>query len=152
MDMVFVVGFNQCSIFFVAVIRQHDTMIFPEAKDKSNIIVQKFKDLKDYITGSSGSDHPRFKVPATDKMRSMCLDIYLDAFKKTLLSGNFKENWEICKGAEGFATLFRSCYCQYCGNTEFSHQDWIISRINIVRLLLHDDEFSHNLCIHSVGH
>lgn len=110
-------------------------MIFPETKDKSNIIVKKAKGFVNFITGSSGFNHPRFKVPTPDKMRSMCLNIYFDGFKEVLLSGNFKENWDICKAAADFATLFQSCYCQYCGNAEFSPRDWIIPRIIDVCLL-----------------
>ena len=134
----FLVAFDQHSIFSTAVIRQHDTMIFPEAKDKDNIFVRGFTSLVGYFTGSSsGSDHPKFKVPRPDKMRSMCLEIYLNPSKKRLLSGSFKAKWDISKAVEGFVSLFQSCYCQYYGASEISCQEWKISGIRNVRWLLH---------------
>ena len=113
-------------------------MIFPEAKDKSNIIVRHFTNLVGLFTGLSGSDHPKFKVPRPDNMRSMCLEIYLDPFKKCLLSGRFKAQWDISRAVEGFVSLFQSCLCQYCGTSESSYEEWKIAGIRDVRWLLHE--------------
>ena len=114
-------------------------MIFPEAKDKSNIFVRGLTSFVGFFTGSSsGSDHPKFKVPRPDKMRSMCLEIYLDPFKKRLLSGSFKAEWDISKAVEGFVSLFQSCYNQYYGTNETSYREWKIARIRDVRWLLHE--------------
>ena len=118
-------------------------MIFPEAKDKSNIFV---RGITSVVESFTGSDHPKFKVPRPDKMRSMCLEIYLDPFKKQLLTGSFKAEWDISKAVEGFVSLFQCCLYQYCGTSETSYRQWKISRICDVRWLLHEGcKFSCNV-------
>ena len=103
-------------------------MIYPEAKDKSTWGKRAWA----FFTGS-GSDHHRFEVPSPDKMRSKCLEIHLDAYKKLMLSGIFKGKFEICKAVEGFVSLFQCCLCQYYGSSEFSNNyPWEILRIKTV--------------------
>ena len=102
-----------------AKIRQFDTMIFPEAKDKSNII----QTLKKYIW-RTGSDHPTFSVPPLDEMRRMCMEFHLEPVKNKLLAGQFKEGFDISEAVEYFTGLYQCCYCQYYACVESHVYDW----------------------------
>ena len=101
-------------------------MIFPEAKDKSNIVKQ-LQSLKKYLTfWRSGSDHPTSSVPPLDdhEMRRMCMELHLEPLKAKLLAGQFKEGFEIFEAVEHFTGLYQCCYCQYYACVESRVYDW----------------------------
>ena len=121
-----------CSLH-AALIRQFDTIIFPEAKDKSATWPKRFWA---FFT-RSGPDQPKFEVPTPEKMRSKCLEIHLDPYKKQMLSGTFEEKFEICTAVEGVITLFQCCLCQYYGTGEVSdNYPWEIARVKTVSLFV----------------
>ena len=111
-------------------------MIFPEARDKSNIFSQAITRVIQIFTGP-GYDHPRFKVPPPDKMRCMCLEIHLVPLKNIMLSGDFSEGFEVCLAVEAFVSLFQCCLTQYCQKGQYRNE-WKISKVNEVSLSLHD--------------
>ena len=113
----------------VAHILQFDTMIFPEVKDKSNI----FKRFINYAFGAT-SNPPEFSVPPIDEMRQQCMTHYLDPFKYQLLTGQFKENFELFEVVDNFAELYQCCLCQYYGCSESQNQiyPWKEPKINVV--------------------
>ena len=106
-------------------------MIFPEAKDKSNIIKRTFNKLN-FWNKTPGSDHPTFNVPPTDEMRHMCMEFYLKPIKDKLLAGQFKEDFDISDAVEHFTGLYQCCYCQYYAFSEFQVYDWKIKSIKNV--------------------
>ena len=111
-------------------------MIFPETRDKSNIVSRTVTRVFETFTGP-GSDHPRFKVPTPDKMRCMCLEIHLVPSKDIMLSEEFPEGFEVCIAVEGFISLFQCCLTQYCQKGQYC-DEWKVSRVNEVSLSLHD--------------
>ena len=121
------------SILFVysAFIKQFDTMIYPEIKDNSWI-----NRASDKITGffGSGPDHPRFNVPSPYKMRMQCLKIYLEPYKRGLLSGEFDANFDIQNAVVHFTDLYYGCVYQYYGTT-WHVSDWEQQPLINVRLV-----------------
>ena len=113
---------------YTAQIRQFDTMIFPEAKDKYNI----FKRTFNKILWRTGSDHPTFSVPPPDEMRCICLDFHLEPVKGKLLTGQFEEGFDISEAVEHFIGLYQCCYCQYYACTELYVYEWKIMTIKNV--------------------
>ena len=113
----------------VASIRQFDTMIFPEQKNKASGITGWVNRGVEFITGS-GPDHPRFDVPSAYKMRLQCMKMYLEPYKRTLLRGEFQENFDISKAVTVITDLYKCCTHQYCGTSGAVHP-WEISLNNV---------------------
>ena len=111
-------------------------MIFPETKDKSNVVVRTAGKLWNILTGaSSESGHPRFNVPSTTDMRKMCLEIHLQSSRKVILEGNHSEKFEIKDAFEGCFSLWYSCFMQYVeykGNI----RDWNIEDVKTVSVII----------------
>ena len=103
-------------------------MIYPEYKDKSKGITSYLNRGVAYLTGS-GTDHPWFSVPPSDKMRAQCLRIHLEPYKKGLLEGTFQaNNCDVHSAVEQFRDLYNCCYHQHYGTT------WIISDWEVLTL------------------
>ena len=113
---------------YTAQIRQFDTMIFPEAKDKSNI----FKRTFNKILWRTGSDHPTFSVPPPDEMRHICMEFHFEHVKGKLLTGQFEEGFDIFEAVEHFTGLYQCCYCQYYACTELYVYEWEVKPIKNV--------------------
>ena len=115
---------------YTAQIRQFDTMIFPEAKDKSNIFKRTFTK---YIW-RTGSDHPTFSVPHPDEMRRMCMEFHLEPVKSKLLTGQltFKQGFDISEAVEHFIGLYQCCYCQHYACDESHVYHWEMKPIKNV--------------------
>ena len=115
---------------YSAIIKQLDTMIYPEIKDNSWL--NKARGLF-----GSGPDHPRFTVPSPHKMRMQCLKIYLEPYKRELLSGEFDANFDIQNAVVQFTDLYYGCVYQYYGTTQHVHvSDWDQHSLNNVRLII----------------
>ena len=108
-------------------IRQFDTMIYPEYKDKSRGFTSIWNMRVAFIIGA-WTDHPRFSVPPSDKMRAHCLRIHLEPYKKGLLEGTFQANFDVHSAVEQFIDLYNCCYRQHYGTT------WIISDWEVLTL------------------
>ena len=129
---------NPLHLMFVAQYRQFDTIIFPEAKDKSSIVVRGFKKGWAWLTGSAspGTGHPEFNVPDVLHIRNECLNFYLQSAKDVILNGSYPEYFEIKEITEKCYVLFHSCYLQRTEHRGSSH-DWIMYSVRNV---------SHELC------
>ena len=125
-----------CVNLHAEVIKQFDTMIFPEVKDKSNIVKRTAASVWNWFVGS-GSDHPKFTVPHSDDMRSVCMKIHLEPYKNGMLSGEFKGGFDVYRSVQGFTALYECCLTQYCGKETYAVNDWEISRIQKVRVSLY---------------
>ena len=123
-------------LIFAALYRQFDTIIFPEAKDKSNIFMRGLKRGWELMTGvgSSETDHPKFTVPDVSDIRNRCLDIYLQTPRNTILNGSYPEYFEIKEITENCFSLFQSCFLQLTEHRGRSH-DWNIPEVKNVSLL-----------------
>ena len=89
-------------------------MIFPETKDKSNVVIRTAGKVLKFFTGaSSDSGHPRFDVPNTTDMRKMCLEIHLRPSRNVILNGDYSEKFQIKTAVEKCFSLFHSCFVQY---------------------------------------
>ena len=118
------------------VVRQFDTMIFPEVKDKSGVVKRAANYLIGWIPGVElGSDHPKFTVPLPDDMRSTCMKIHLEPYKKGMLSGEFEGGFDVYRSVQDFTALYQCCLVQYCGKEIDAVNDWRFSRILIVSIL-----------------
>ena len=109
-----------------ALIRQFDTMIYPEIKDNSWLNRAKYG-----LSGifGSGPDHPRFNVPPPHKMREQCLKIYLEPCKRRLLNGEFIANFDIQNVVMEFTDRYNCCAYQCYGHAFVS--DWDHSMTNV---------------------
>ena len=114
----------------VATIRQFDTMIFPEQKNKASGLSGWYNKGVEFLT-RSGPDHPRFDVPSAYKMRLQCMKMYLEPYKKTLLRGEFHKNFDISNAVTIITDLCNCCTCQYCGTSVAVHP-WEFSSLNNV--------------------
>ena len=118
------------------VIKQFDTMVFPEVKDKSNIVKQTATFFWGLITGSeSESDHPKFYVPPPEDMRKICMEIHLEPYKNGMFSGVFEEGFDVHRSVQDFTALYQCCLIQYCGKETHSVNKWRISRVPNVSIL-----------------
>ena len=117
------------------VVRQFDTMIFPEVKDKSGIVKQAANYLFGWIPGVElGSDHPKFAVPPPEDMRSTCMKIHLEPYKNGMLSGKFKGGFDVYRSVQDFAAFYQCCFTQYCGKDTDAVNNWRIPRIQNVSI------------------
>ena len=108
-------------------------MVFPEVKDKSNVIKRTATSVWNRFVGS-GSDHPEFIVPRPDDMRSMCMKIYLEPYKNGMLSGEFERGIDVHRPVQDFTALYQCCLTQYCGKKINAVNEWKISRIKEVSI------------------
>ena len=98
----------------IANIRQFDTMVFPEVKDRRNIIGRVFE----FFSGSS-----EFKVPAPSQMRTTCMEIHLSPTRNILVTGEYIEKFEFA--VDGCVGLFHCGYVQYC-DYYGGEREWVI--------------------------
>ena len=116
------------------VVRQFDTMVFPEVKDKSNIFKRTKNYVLEWIGVGSGSDHPKFAVPLPDDMRSVCMKIHLEPYKNGMLSGEFEEGFDVHRSVQDFTAVYQCCLMQYCGKETYAVKDWRIGRVQNVSI------------------
>ena len=105
-------------------------MIFPEQKSKPSGLSGWVNRGVEYITGS-GPDHPRFDVPSPYKMRLQCMKMYLEQYKRTLLKGEFPENFDMSNTVTIITELCNCCTRQYCGTSGSSVHPWEFSVNNV---------------------
>ena len=109
------------------VIKQFDTMVFPEVKDKSSFV----RRTTNFVWGLiAGSDHP---VPLPDDMRSLSMTIHLEPYKNKMLTGVFEGGFDVYRSVQNFTALYQCCLTQYYGK-ETSAVKWKISRIQNVSI------------------
>ena len=131
----YVILSGTCVNLHAEVIKQFDTMIFPEVKDKSGIVKRAANYLIGWIPGVElGSDHPKFTVPPPDDMRRVCMKIHLEPYKKRMLSGEFEGGFDVHKSVQDFTALYQCCLMQYCGKDTFAVRDWRIGRVQNVSI------------------
>ena len=129
----FILSGNTCVNLHADVIKQFDTMVFPEVQDRSNIVKRTAAYVWELISGAgSGSDHPKFTVPPSDDMRSMCMKIHLEPYKNRMLSGEFEEGFDVHRSVQDFNALYQCCLMQYCGRDIFPVNEWKIGRVQNV--------------------
>ena len=107
-----------------AVVNQYDTMVFPEVKDKSNIVKRTTNYVLEWLGVGLGSDHPNF---TPEDMRSICMKIHLEPFKNGMLSGVFERGFDLYWSVQGFTALYECCLTQYCGKE--TAVKWRIPRV-----------------------
>ena len=108
-------------------------MVFPEVKDKSGVVKRAATYVWGLIVGS-GSDHPKFSVPPSDDMRSMCMKIHLEPYKRGMLSGEFEGGFDVHRSVQDFTALYRCCLTQYCGKETNAVNEWWIPRVKNVSI------------------
>ena len=113
-------------------------MVFPEVKDKSNVIKRTAYYIWGLMGGGSGSDHPKFTVPPADDMRSICMEIHLEPYKNGMLSGEFEGGFDVYRSVEDFTALYKCCLTQYCGKKTGTVEEWGIESIQNVSNLCAD--------------
>ena len=112
----FVVKLTLFCVDTIAYIRQFDTMVFPEVKDRRNIIGRVFE----FFSGSS-----EFKVPAPSQMRTTCMEIHLTPTRNIVVTGEYIGKFDIKSAVDGCVGLFRCGYVQYCDYFGGEHA-WVI--------------------------
>ena len=133
--LLYVILSGTCVNLHAEVIKQFDTMVFPEVKDKSGIVKRATNYLFGWIPGvGSGSDHPKFTVPPPDDMRRMCMKIHLEPYKKGMLSGVFEGGFDVHRSVQDFTALYQCCLTQYCGKETNAVNEWGIDRIQNVSI------------------
>ena len=133
--LLYVVLSGTCVNLRTDVVKQFDTMVFPEVQDRSNIVKRTAAYVWELISGAgSGSDHPKFTVPPSDDMRSICMKIHLEPYKNGMLSGEFEGGFDVHRSVEDFTALYRCCLSQYCGKETFAVREWRIGRVQNVSI------------------
>ena len=119
--------------------RQYDTIIYPEVKDKSSRLAAWYKEKKEaFASFFFGQDddaeieHSRFTVLYPYNMRVKCLNIFLEPNKSTLLEGEFQENFDVSLAVTYLLDFYNCCVHQYYGNSGSSVHDWNIPGLNYV--------------------
>ena len=125
---------DACMCLHAEVVKQFDTMVFPEVKDKPNIVKRTTNYVLEWFGVGSGSDHPKFAVPHPEDMRSMCLKIHLEPYKKGMLAGEFKGGFDVYRSVQDFTALYQCCLTQYCGKETYAVNEWGIDRIQKVSI------------------
>ena len=94
-------------------IHQFDTMIYPEQRNSG---------WSSRIFGSARN----FKVKEPFKMRKLCMNVYLEPYKRMLHSGEFvpQENFDISIVVTYINHLFMCCGNQYCGTSDADVYCW----------------------------
>ena len=96
-------------------------MIFPDSKGKTSFIGR----IWNYAT-ASGSDS-KLLVPNPSAMRVKSMVIHLEPTRKLLISGQFRENFDVHGATEGCIGLFRCAYVQYVDHCGGEHS-WILKK------------------------
>ena len=126
-----------CMCLHTEVVKQFDTMVFPEVKDKSNIVKRTTNYVLEWFGVGSESDHPKFAVPPSEDMRSICMKIHLEPYKNGMLSGEFEGGFDVYRSVQDFTALYQCCLMQYCGKEIYTVNEWEISRIQKVNIIAH---------------
>ena len=126
-----------CCCVHVAVVKQCDTIIYPEVKDKSSRIVAWYKEKKEALSNfffgqDAEIEHSRFNVPSPYHMRVKCLNIFLEPYKSTLLEGVFQENFDVFLAVTYLMDFYNCCACQYYGTSGPIVHDWNMSGLKNV--------------------
>ena len=110
MDIKFFVMLCTC----IAIIHQFDTMIYPE----------RVKSSRTSGWGLFALTH--MKVSPPFKMRKLCMNVYLEPYKRMLLSGKFEfqEDFDISNVVINIDHLFMCCSNQYCGTSDTDVHCW----------------------------
>lgn len=97
------------NILYFTVVKQYDTYILPEVKDKS--IISK---LWGYIWP--------WKSDVADEMRVKCFTFYLNPLKALLLKGKFHSSFDVEPAVMRFLAVVNSSVCQYYGDASKVHE------------------------------
>ena len=118
---VFIVKVN--AILLTAHVRQFDTMMYPEKKNKGTLT-----GIVEFFTGS-GPDHARFDVPQPYKMRLQSMKIHLEQYKAVLLRGQFESKFDIPKAVGIINDIYQCSARQYCGISGSNVNHWEFSNL-----------------------
>ena len=127
-----------CCCVHVAVVKQYDTIIYPEIKDKSSRFTAWYKEKKEALASfffgqdDAEIEHSRFTVLSPYNMRLKCLNIFLEPYKSALLEGEFQENFDVSSAVTYLLDFYNCCACQYYGTSGPIVHDWNMYRLNNV--------------------